>query len=96
MRLLLLALLTCCHQSSGFLLGPPVSSRPHKAIMLLKESSQEAVDAKMEDTYASLVDRLMSRYERQSAANELQNNQLFVGKIDSSSADDTVYFFLSG
>jgi hypothetical protein len=49
--------------------------------MLLKESSQEAVDAKMEDTYASLVDRLMSRYERQSAANELQNNQLFVGKI---------------
>ena len=64
--------------------------------MLLKESSQEAVDAKMEDTYASLVDRLMSRYERQSAANELQNNQLFVGKIDSSSADDTVYFFLSG
>ena len=64
--------------------------------MLLKESSQEAVDAKMEDTYASLVDRLMSRYERQSAANELQNNQLFVGKIDSSSADDTVYFVLSG
>jgi pantothenate kinase len=48
--------------------------------MLLNESSQEsAVDAKMEATYASLVDRLISRYERQSVANELRNNQLFVG-----------------
>jgi pantothenate kinase len=53
---------------------------------MLHESSQPSshaaaasVDAAMSDTYASLVDRLISRYERQSAANELKNNQLFVG-----------------
>lgn len=51
---------------------------------MLHESSQQpsssSVDARMSDTYASLVDRLISRYdERQSAANELKNNQLFVG-----------------
>jgi pantothenate kinase len=45
----------------------------------MSASSQDDADAKMEGTYTSLVDRLISRYERQSAANELQNHQLFVG-----------------
>ena len=85
---IVLALLIHHLQSSAFLLGPPIG-RPHKAIML-SESSQDgasiSADANMESTYASLVDRLISRYERQSAANELQNNQLFVGKMVSFAA----------
>lgn len=82
MKLLLLLLtLIHYHQGSGFLLP-----RWQVATIMLHESSQPSsddaaasVDARMSDTYASLVDRLISRYERQSAANELQNNQLFVG-----------------
>jgi pantothenate kinase len=73
-----LAAAALLHQSSGFLLGPQIG-RPHKAIMFSQSSEDGAVDAKMEATYVSLVDRLISRYERQSAADELQNNQLFVG-----------------
>jgi len=84
-----LALLIYNLQSSvAFLPGPPIG-RPHKAIMLSASSQDGAsisADANMESTYASLVDRLISRYERQSAANELQNNQLFVGKMISFAA----------
>ena len=60
--------------------------------MLLSESSQ---DANMASTYASLADRLISRYERQLAANELQNNQLFVGKMFSflEAAADSLHVF---
>lgn len=86
---IVLALLIHHLQSSAsFLVGSHIG-RPHKAIML-SESSQDgasiSADANMESTYASLVDRLISRYERQSAANELQNNQLFVGKMISFAA----------
>ena len=67
------------HQSSAFLLGRIGSKPKHRvSSMLLSESSQD--DANMAGTYASLADRLISRYERQLAANELQNNQLFVGE----------------
>lgn len=94
MKLVLCLLLALIHyhQSSGFLLtgcSSAVGSRWQVATIMLHESSQPStpsqddaaasVDARMSDTYASLVDRLISRYERQSAANELQNNQLFVG-----------------
>jgi len=79
---IVLALLIHHLQSSASFLVRSHIGRPHKAIML-SESSQDgasiSADANMESTYASLVDRLISRYERQSAANELQNNQLFVG-----------------
>ena len=92
MKLLLCLLLALIHyhQGSGFFLpggcSSAVGSRWQVATTMLHESSQPSsddaaasVDARMSDTYASLVDRLISRYERQSAANELKNNQLFVG-----------------
>lgn len=82
-KLIVLTLLICSIlQGSGFLIGGPLAGRQHKIILMMSESSEAqdgAVDSKMEKTYASLVERLISRYERQSVANELQNNQLFVG-----------------
>ena len=85
--LLLVIVIHTIFQSSGFLICSTFG-RSHKSstTMMLSESPQDTacvgdVDAKMEDTYASLVERTISRYERQSAANELKNNQLFIGKI---------------
>lgn len=84
-------------KSSAFLLGSPIG-RPHTAMMSSSESPQagaSVADVNMESTYNSLVDRLISRYEKQSAANELKNNQLFVGKISSFSALVELLYFSS-
>ena len=84
--LLLVIVIHTIFQSSGFLICSTFGRSHKSSTMMLRESPQDTacvgdVDAKMEDTYASLVERTISRYERQSAANELKNNQLFIGKI---------------